>query len=66
MDRKVNRFNSDTPEWQLFENAKGSEALIASYTADAQRFTEKAQAARQKAERYWAALEKLTRGQVAQ
>lgn len=59
MSEERNPYFSDTPEWQLFENIKGSEALARALTADAERATKNAQTAREKAQRYREALAKL-------
>lgn len=39
--RDSNPYRSDTPEWQLFENAKSSEAAANAFAADADNFTKK-------------------------
>ena len=59
-ERETNPYKNDTPEWQLFENAKSSDAAANAYAADADNFTKKSQAAREKAQRFWSALERLT------
>ena len=55
-----NPYSSDTPEWQLFENAKSAELAARAFAADAERYAKLSQAAREKAERFAAALEKLS------
>ena len=54
-----NTYAADTPEWQLFENAISSLRLEQAYLADAERFQKMAQTAREKAQRFSDALEKL-------
>lgn len=54
-----NPYASDTPEWQLFENMKGSEAQERAYYSDADRLTSLAQKAREKADKYREALKIL-------
>ena len=63
--RDSNPYRPDTPEWQLFENAKSSEACANAFAADADNFAKKSQAAREKAKRFWDALERLTAEQGA-
>jgi hypothetical protein len=59
--RGKNPYNNDTPEWQLFENMQNNLVLVSTHLADAERSRIKATQAREKAERYRIALEKLTR-----
>lgn len=54
-----NKYDPNSPEWQLFENMRGAEALERSYTADAEKATVRAKEAREKAERFRAALNVL-------
>jgi hypothetical protein len=56
-----NPHNSDTPEWQLWENMQSSLLQATAHAQDAERSTKKAGEARDKADRYKAALEKLAR-----
>lgn len=54
-----NPHHHETPEWQLFENMKGSELAAVAFQADAERYIAKAEAARAKAAAFRTALEKL-------
>ena len=56
-----NPYDSNTPEWQLFENMASNEALAASAAADSERALRRGAEAREKAELYRVALEKLTK-----
>ena len=56
---EMNPYRADTPEWQLYENAKGSDLVAVELARDAERYIEQAQAARERAQRFWAALERL-------
>lgn len=51
-----NPYNSDSPEWQLFENMVGAERLANVNYEDAHRSTQRAAEARAKADRYREAL----------
>lgn len=59
MKQLKNPFGQDTPEWQLFENAKSSEMTANSHHDDAQKSQQNSQKAREKAALYWEALAKL-------
>lgn len=54
-----NPYKDTTPEWQLWENMKSSRSLSLSYANDAARYAKLSQEAREKADLYEAALEKL-------
>lgn len=54
-----NPYDSNTPEWQLFENAIGALRLECAYLNDVTRYQGMAKAAREKAALYQAALDKL-------
>jgi len=56
-----NPYDPATPEWQLCENAISNDRLTTAYAADAERFQKMSCAAREKADKYWEALEKLTK-----
>lgn len=51
---------SDTPEWQLWENMTSGYSLAQAFAADAERYQKQSQAAREKGDKFKAALEKLT------
>jgi len=61
-ERKKNPYPSQSPEWQLFEQAIAHDLLARGYAADADRAMLQAAAARESAEAYWIALEKLAPG----
>lgn len=54
-----NPYQQETPEWQLYENMISAEALARSHAADAERYQRKSAEAREKAERFKSALDKL-------
>lgn len=54
-----NPYQTDTPEWQLWERAASLEAQSRAWDADADRLTQKAASARVQAAQYRAALETL-------
>jgi hypothetical protein len=55
-----NKYAQETPEWQLFELAESAEHAGNAFAADAERFQLKAKEQRDKAERFRAALVKLS------
>lgn len=59
-EKPKNPFGVETPEYQLFENATSNDSLVRSYTADVERYEGLRKKAREKAEAYWDAIEKLT------
>ena len=56
-----NPHDPDSPAWQLWENMRSSELLTLTYAADAERYTKLSQAAREKADRYREALDKIAK-----
>lgn len=54
-----NPHEQDSPEWGLYENMISSERLSEAYYNDSQRYLKMSEAARDKANKYKAALEKL-------
>jgi hypothetical protein len=54
-----NPYDSETPEWQLWENMTSSARQSLAYAADAERYTKLSQAAREKSEKYRLALARL-------
>lgn len=56
-----NPYQNDTPEYQLWENMTSSRLLAETYNNDAANYLQKSQAARERAELYQAAIEKLTK-----
>jgi len=54
-----NPYKSETPSWHLFELMKSAEGQANAFGADAQRFTEKSNFQRDKAETLKKALEQL-------
>ena len=56
-----NPYKSGSVEWQLFEGAKSNASQANAWAADAERFREKSQAARETAAAYREALETLAR-----
>lgn len=55
-----NPYSADTPEWQLWENMQSSYLQASAFAQDADRYTKKAGEARDKGDRFKAALGKLT------
>lgn len=55
-----NPFDTNTPEWQLFENMKSSELLAVSQSGDAERYALLAAKSREKAGLFKEALTKLS------
>lgn len=55
-----NPYETDSPEWQLFENATSLEKQALAADADSERYMKVAVERRAKAQRYRDALEKLT------
>lgn len=58
--RQKNPHDADSPEWQLWENHRAQEHLIAAYTADIERYERLRSAAFAKRDAYAAALKKLS------
>ena len=58
-DRIKNPHPSDTPEWQLWENMESSYAMARSHADDADRSQKKSQEARERGDRFRAALQRL-------
>jgi hypothetical protein len=56
-EKKV--LNSDSPEWQLFQNMKSAKLSILSHIKDAERSTAMSENSRKKYEQYHEALVKL-------
>lgn len=56
-----NPYDPNSPEWQLFVNWQSKQNLAIAYAKDAERFQRMAEEARQSAEAYREALEKLNK-----
>lgn len=56
-EKKV--LNTDSPEWQLFQNMKSAKLAVSGYIKDAERYTAMAETSRKKYEQYHEALVKL-------
>lgn len=56
-----NPYKPNQPEWQLWENIESNEGQARAHASDSERSTEKAAAAREKAELYREALARLER-----
>lgn len=56
-EKKV--LNSDSPEWQLFQNMKSAKLSVAGHIKDAERSMAMSESARKKYDQYREALEKL-------
>jgi hypothetical protein len=54
-----NPYASDTPEWQLWENMTSQRSLSQTHASEGEAKMKMSQAAREKADRYEAALNKL-------
>lgn len=54
-----NPYEQESPEWQLFELAESAKHQASAFSADAERFQQKAKAAREKEERFRSSLKKL-------
>lgn len=55
----TNPFAHDRPEWQLYENARAEELKVTELLSVSEAKATAARSAREKADRYWTALEKL-------
>lgn len=60
MTETLNTYPTDSPEWQLFENMRGSELAAQAFQADSERALAKAAALRAKADRFRRALDALS------
>lgn len=56
-----NPYSHDTPEWQLWENMQSSLLQASAFARDADEYLKKAAAARERAERFKIALERLSK-----
>lgn len=59
MTNTKNPHETNSPEWQLYENMLSLEAQARAYAQDAERYTSLAASCRTKAQRYSEALKKL-------
>lgn len=55
-----NPYDTESPEWQLWENMKSSLLKSLAFANDAERYTRLSQEAREKSERYREALDRLS------